>query len=52
MGIAAAIQLVSFGVLGAAGTALLLDLLKARLQLKNALAEWRIQKEETLHVGS
>jgi hypothetical protein len=43
-----AIQILSLGILGAAGTALFLDFLKAKRQLEKAIFAWKAETKEAL----
>ena len=46
MELATAIQILSFGILTAAGTVVGLDFLKARQELSRAMLSWRAGREE------
>jgi hypothetical protein len=48
MEFAAGIQILSFGILGAAGIALFLDFLKAKRQLARAMVAWQVDRKEVL----
>jgi hypothetical protein len=46
MELATSIQILSYGILAAAGVAVGLDFLKARQELSRAMMSWRIGREE------
>jgi hypothetical protein len=46
MELAAAIQILSFGILAAAGVVVGLDFLKARQELSRAMVSWRSGRQE------
>jgi hypothetical protein len=46
MELTTAIQILSYGILGAAGVVVGLDFVKARQELSRAMVSWRAEREE------